>query len=216
MLARQLRGHAPLRRAVEEAQLQQELAKERGDEYVSTEHLLIGIASDDEAGQVLRDAGATPERLVEALSQVRGGGRITSPDPEGTFQALEKYGDDLTARAREGKIDPVIRCVEPAACPTLTKGEYRYDFGDTAKMAEATGLVDTLVDRDGEKKLTRKPIALGVGLLFFLGFLTFWAVGARVDSVPAEAEIEMRILEERVIPPRTGLEAGGDTETPQP
>ena len=73
-----------------------------------------------------------------------------------------------------------------------------------------------LVDRDGEKKLTRKPIALGVGLLFFLGFLTFWAVGARVDSVPAEAEIEMRILEERVIPPRTGLEAGGDTETPQP
>ncbi len=86
----------------------QDLENERGDEYVSTEHLLVGIASDEESGRLLREAGATPERLIEALSQVRGGQRVTSPDPEGTFQALEKYGDDLTARAREGKIDPVI------------------------------------------------------------------------------------------------------------
>ncbi len=85
----------------------EEVAKERGDEYVSTEHLLIGLAADQASGQLLRDAGATPDRLIDALSRVRSQ-RVTSADPEGTFQALEKYSDDLTARARDGKIDPVI------------------------------------------------------------------------------------------------------------
>jgi ATP-dependent Clp protease ATP-binding subunit ClpB len=77
-------------------------ARERQDEYVSTEHLLIGLAAH---GAI---AGATPDALKEALRNLRGTARVTSPDPEGTFQALEKYAVDLTAAAREGKIDPVI------------------------------------------------------------------------------------------------------------
>ena len=86
------------------------LAKERGDEYVSTEHLLIGLAQDGGPGVAdrLASVGATPQALLAALQETRGSARVTTQDPEGTFQALEKYGVDLTARAREGKIDPVI------------------------------------------------------------------------------------------------------------
>ena len=86
------------------------LAKERGDEYVSTEHLLIGLAQDGGPGVAdrLASVGATPQALLTALQETRGSARVTTQDPEGTFQALEKYGVDLTARAREGKIDPVI------------------------------------------------------------------------------------------------------------
>ncbi len=88
----------------------QQLAKERGDEFVSTEHLLIGLAKDGGLGvsDRLVAAGATPVALLEALQQVRGSARVTSQDPEQTFQALAKFGVDLTALAREGKIDPVI------------------------------------------------------------------------------------------------------------
>ncbi|MDD2858174.1 MAG: ATP-dependent chaperone ClpB [Candidatus Nanopelagicales bacterium] len=88
----------------------QTIAKERGDEYVSTEHLLIGLATDGGLGVAdrLAQSGATPAALVDALQQVRGAARVTTQDPEQTFQALEKYGVDLTARAREGRIDPVI------------------------------------------------------------------------------------------------------------
>lgn len=75
-----------------------------------------------------------------------------------------------------------------------------------------------LVDRDEETDLRRKPLVLGVGLLFFLGFLAFWAVGTRMDSVPLGAEIETRILEERVIPTPPGPETapGGEAEARQP
>ena len=85
-------------------------AKSRGDEYVSTEHLLIALSKDGGPGvsDRLAQYHATPKALMDALEQVRGSQRVTSADPEGTFQALEKYGVDLTARAREGKIDPVI------------------------------------------------------------------------------------------------------------
>ncbi|MDP2014767.1 MAG: Clp protease N-terminal domain-containing protein, partial [Actinomycetota bacterium] len=88
----------------------QEIAKERGDEYVSTEHLLIGLAKDGGPGVAdrLAASGASPVALIDALQQVRGTARVSTADPEQTFQALEKYGIDLTARAREGKIDPVI------------------------------------------------------------------------------------------------------------
>jgi ATP-dependent Clp protease ATP-binding subunit ClpB len=87
-----------------------DLAKERGDDYVSTEHLLIGLSKTGGVGVTDRlvDQGATPVALMDALAKVRGSARVTSADPEQTFQALEKYGIDLTARAREGKIDPVI------------------------------------------------------------------------------------------------------------
>ena len=88
----------------------QELATERGDSYVSTEHLLIALAKDGGPGvsDRLASQGATPTALLDALQQVKGSARVTTANPEQTFQALEKYGIDLTARAREGKIDPVI------------------------------------------------------------------------------------------------------------
>ena len=90
------------------------IAKELDDEYISTEHLLIGLAKGDTSGsaptvaRILADAGATPEALVEALPQVRGSSRVTSANPEGTYKTLEKYGTDLTEAAREGRLDPVI------------------------------------------------------------------------------------------------------------
>jgi ATP-dependent Clp protease ATP-binding subunit ClpB len=84
-------------------------ARKLDDEYVSTEHLLTGIAAgDDAAARLLREFGATPQKLREAFTKVRGSARVTSPDPEATFQALEKYSVDLTGLAREGKLDPVI------------------------------------------------------------------------------------------------------------
>jgi ATP-dependent Clp protease ATP-binding subunit ClpB len=84
-------------------------AREMGDEYVSTEHLLVGLAADGgQAATLLRDAGAGPEALLEAFSQVRGSARVTTENPEETYQALEKYGIDLTQQARDGALDPVI------------------------------------------------------------------------------------------------------------
>ncbi len=84
-------------------------ARERGDQFVSTEHLLVGLAKDGGPGvaDVLSASGATPEALVDAISDVRQR-PVTSADPEQTFQALEKFGVDLTSLAREGKIDPVV------------------------------------------------------------------------------------------------------------
>lgn len=80
-----------------------------GDEYVSTEHLLIAVAAGQSpAAQILSGAGATADALRGALPAVRGSGRVTSPNPEGTYKALEQYGTDLTQRARDGKLDPVI------------------------------------------------------------------------------------------------------------
>src|ERR1700722_5638508 len=84
-------------------------AKQLGDEYISTEHLLVGLAADGgEAKTVLAAAGVTPDALLEAFSQIRGSARVTSPDPEDTYKALEKYGVDLTKSARDGVLDPVI------------------------------------------------------------------------------------------------------------
>jgi ATP-dependent Clp protease ATP-binding subunit ClpB len=86
-----------------------DLARTRGDSFVSTEHVLIALAAPDAAtGPTLAGVGATPDALLRALDAARGGRRVDSADPEGSFKALEKYGVDLTARARDGKVDPVI------------------------------------------------------------------------------------------------------------
>ncbi|MCP2255665.1 ATP-dependent Clp protease ATP-binding subunit ClpB [Prauserella aidingensis] len=87
----------------------QKLATELGDEYVSTEHVLVGLAAEGgPVSQLLSRNGATAEALRDAFTQVRGSARVTNPDPEGTYQALEKYGVDLTERAKAGELDPVI------------------------------------------------------------------------------------------------------------
>ncbi|GAA4663359.1 ATP-dependent chaperone ClpB [Streptomyces youssoufiensis] len=84
-------------------------AKELGDAYISTEHLLIGIAAKGgPSGELLNQQGASAKRLLDAFETNRGGTRVTSRDPEGTYKALEKFGTDLTAAARDGKLDPVI------------------------------------------------------------------------------------------------------------
>ncbi|WEV74208.1 ATP-dependent chaperone ClpB [Bifidobacterium sp. ESL0798] len=91
------------------AQAEKEM-KQMGDEYVSTEHLLIGIAdaAPNESATILKNNGVTPEALRKAVPGVRGGAKVTSPDAEGSYKALEKYSTDLTAQAKEGKLDPVI------------------------------------------------------------------------------------------------------------
>ncbi len=86
----------------------EERAQGAGDQYISTEHLLIALAaSDTEAGRILTQGGAQVDALTQALSQLRPD-PITTADPEGSFEALAKYGRDLTEVAREGKLDPVI------------------------------------------------------------------------------------------------------------
>ncbi|NIL81309.1 ATP-dependent chaperone ClpB [Rhodococcoides kroppenstedtii] len=87
----------------------QHLATELDDEYVSTEHLVVGLSSaESDVARLLRNQGATEEALRDAFTAVRGSARVTSPDPEDTYQALEKYSTDLTEAARSGKLDPVI------------------------------------------------------------------------------------------------------------
>ena len=90
-------------------QAEQEM-QSMGDEYVSTEHLLIAIAASkpNQSAEILEKNGVTAEALRKAVPGVRGGARVTSPDAEGSYKALEKYSTDLTAAAKDGKLDPVI------------------------------------------------------------------------------------------------------------
>src|SRR3989442_10030418 len=89
--------------------LAEDEAKKLKDEYVSVEHVLLAITEDKgPAGRLLAQMGVTREKLVQALRDVRGSQRVTSPTPEATYQALERYGRDLTETARQNKLDPVI------------------------------------------------------------------------------------------------------------
>jgi ATP-dependent Clp protease ATP-binding subunit ClpB len=87
----------------------EEEAKRFKDDYVSVEHLLLPLTDDSgAAGRILKEAGLTRDRLMKALHEVRGNQRVTTQNPEATYEALEKYGRDLTQLARQGKLDPVI------------------------------------------------------------------------------------------------------------
>ncbi|MCS7053625.1 MAG: ATP-dependent chaperone ClpB [Ignavibacterium sp.] len=148
-------------------------AKNLKDEYVSTEHLLLALASDPgKAGQLLRENGITYNEILLALKTVRGTQRVTSQNPEDTYQALEKYGRDLNELARQGKLDPVIgrdeeirRVLQVLSRRTKNNPVLIGEPG-VGKTAIAEGIAHRIIAGDVPENLkTKRIVALDMGAL---------------------------------------------------
>ncbi|MCX8072200.1 MAG: ATP-dependent chaperone ClpB [Candidatus Binatia bacterium] len=154
-----------LTRAEEEAQTLK-------DEYVSIEHLLLAMLQDRTSERMFQEAGVTRDSLMHALQKVRGGQRVTSPNPEATYQALEKYGRDLTKLAAQGKLDPVIgrdeeirRVIQVLSRRTKNNPVLIGEPG-VGKTAIVEGLAQRIVRQDVPEGLkNRRIIALDMGAL---------------------------------------------------
>ncbi len=157
--------------------VQDDAEKEAGrlkDEYVSTEHLLLAMLGDKagEAGRILAARGVTAESVLKALATVRGSQRVTDPEPEGKFQALEKYTRDLTALARQGKLDPVIgredeiRRVMQVLSRRTKNNPVLVGEAGVGKTAVVEGLARRIADGDVPQSLKNKRLlALDIGSL---------------------------------------------------
>ena len=144
------------------------------DEYVSTEHLLLSLATakQDPAARMLREVGADREALLKALVSVRGGARVTDPDPESKYQSLSKFGRDLTDAARLGKIDPVvgrdeeIRRVIQVLLRRTKNNPVLIGEPGVGKTAIAEGLAQRIVVGDVPESLKdRRLVSLDIGAL---------------------------------------------------
>ena len=146
-------------------------AKGMKDDYVSTEHILLGLTESSE-GKRLAQYGLTKDEILKALASIRGSQRVSTQDPEGTYQALEKYGRDLTAEARQGKMDPVIgrdeeirRVVQILSRRTKNNPALIGDPG-VGKTAIVEGLAQRIVKGDVPEGLKRKRLVqLDMGAL---------------------------------------------------